>query len=93
MKIKDIILTLICTLTLFVPWTLIPLRSYPWALESPMAEILIYTYAAFMLFSGIFAVLVYSVGKVQNRWMQICALINGLYAVGGTIIFVMILLS
>ena len=51
---KNKILTAISTIMLFVPWTILPLRTFDWALESPVAEIMIYSYAAFMIFSGIF---------------------------------------
>lgn len=48
------ILTAISTIMLFIPWTILPLRTFDWALESPVAEIMVYSYAAFMIFSGIF---------------------------------------
>ena len=67
---------------LFVPWTILPLRTFDWALESPVAEIMIYSYAAFMIFSGVFSILAYTKGKVKNKWMQVYTVINGIYAVG-----------
>lgn len=51
---KNKILTAISTIMLFIPWTILPLRTFDWALESPVAEIMVYSYAAFMIFSGIF---------------------------------------
>ena len=36
---KNKILTAISTIMLFVPWTILPLRTFDWALESPVAEI------------------------------------------------------
>lgn len=80
---KTKILTTINTLMLFVPWTILPLRSFDWALESPVAEIMIACYAAFMIFSGVFTGLSYVKAKVQNNLMKVCLIINGLYAVGG----------
>ena len=50
---KNKILTTISTIMLFVPWTILPLRMFDWALESPVAEIIISCYAAFMIFSGV----------------------------------------
>lgn len=47
---KNKILTAISTIMLFVPWTILPLRTFDWALESPVAEIMVYSYAAFMIF-------------------------------------------
>lgn len=74
---------------LFVPWTILPLRTFDWALESPVAEIMIYSCAAFMIFSGIFTVAAYIKGGVKNKLMQICTVINGLYAVGAIAIICM----
>lgn len=84
---KQAILTTICTLMLFLPWTILPLRSLPWALESPTAEIMISCYAAFMLFSGIFTAVVYAKEKIQHTLMKLCVVINGIYALGGIIAF------
>lgn len=67
---------------LFIPWTILPLRSFDWALKSPAAEIMILSYAAFMIFSGIFSILVYTKGKVKSKLMQVCVAINSIYAVG-----------
>lgn len=35
-----------------------------------------------MVFSGIFSVLAYTAGNVKNKWMQLCMVINCIYAVG-----------
>ena len=51
---KNKILTAISTIMLFIPWTILPLRTFDWALESPVAEIMIYSYAAFMIFRYLF---------------------------------------
>ena len=88
---KDKLCTAISAIMLFVPWTILPLRTFDWALESPAAEIIIYSYAAFMIFSGIFSVAVYAAGKVKNKWMQVCMVINCLYAVGAVGIVGMIM--
>lgn len=90
---KNKICTAIATMTLFVPWTILPLRTFDWALESPVAEIMIYSYAAFMVFSCIFSVLAYTKGKVKNKWMQVCTVINGIYAVGAIAILCMAITS
>ncbi len=86
---KNTILTAISTIMLFVPWTILPLRSFDWALKSPVAEIMIYSYAAFMIFSGIFSILVYTKGKVKSKLMQICVVINNIYAIGAIAIIAM----
>ncbi|MGI6275167.1 MAG: hypothetical protein ACOYJ5_06370 [Acutalibacteraceae bacterium] len=83
---KNKICTTIATIMLFAPWTILPLRTFDWALESPVAEIMVYSYAAFMIFSGVFSVLAYTKGRVKNKWMQVCTVINGIYAVGAVAI-------
>lgn len=79
---KNKILTAISTLMLFVPWTILPLRQFSWALESPVAEIMIASYAIFMVVSGVFTVVSYVLGA-KNSLMKICLVINGLYGVAG----------
>lgn len=86
---KNKILTAVNTLMLFVPWTILPLRSFDWALKSPAAEIMISCYAAFMIFSGVFTLLSYVKAKAQNNLMKVCLIINGLYAIGGVAAFAM----
>ena len=79
---KSKILTAVSVVMLFVPWTILPLRGFDWALQSPVAEIMIYSYAAFMVFSGIFSILVYTRGKVKSKLMQVCDAVNSIYAIG-----------
>ena len=86
---KNKILTAISTIMLFIPWTILPLRSFDWALESPVAEIMIFSYAAFMIFSGIFSILAYTKGKVKSKLMQVCDASNSIYAVGAIAIIAM----
>lgn len=89
---KNKILTTISTIMLFIPWTILPLRTFDWALESPVAEIMISCYAAFMIFSGVFTIISYVKEKVQNNLMKVCLVVNGLYAVGGIAAFAMMVL-
>ena len=35
-----------------------------------------------MIFSGIFSVLACAAGNVRNKWMQMCTVINCIYAAG-----------
>ena len=83
---KNKLCTAVSTLMLFIPWTIYALRSFDWALESPAAEIIVDSYAAFMIFSGIFSVFSYTAWKVKNKWMQICVAVNCIYAVGAAAI-------
>lgn len=84
---KTKILTAVSAIMLFVPWTILPLRTFDWALESPVAEIMIACYAAFMIFSGVFTIISYIKAKAQSNLMKVCLVVNSLYAVGG-IVFV-----
>ena len=86
---KNKILIAVSAIMLFVPWTILPLRSFDWALKSPVAEIMIYSYAAFMIFSGIFSILAYAKGRVKSKLMQVCVVINSIYAVGAIAIIAM----
>lgn len=79
---KEKILTAVSTLMIFIPWTILPLRTFNWALESSAAEIIVYSYAAFMVFSGIFTLLSYTTAGVKNNLMKICLVITLMYAVG-----------
>lgn len=89
---KNKILTIISTIMLFVPWTILPLRMFDWALESPAAEIMISCYAAFMIFSGIFTILSYAKGKARSNIMKVSLVVNSLYAVFGVFALGMIYL-
>ena len=77
------LLTAIAGLMMFLPWTILILRQYEWALQSPAAEIMIGSYAVFMIFSVAFTFAVYMKGKVQNNLMKICLVVNEIYAVFG----------
>ncbi len=88
---KSKILTFISTLMMFMPWSIFPLRTLDWALESPAAEIILSCYAAFMIFSGIFTIASYIKAKVENNLMKICLLVNSLYAVVGVAAFGMMM--
>ena len=82
---KNKILTAVSTIMLFIPWTILPLRAFDWALESPVAEIIIACYSAFMIFSGVFTIISYVKAKAQNNLMKVCLIVNSLYAVAGVV--------
>ncbi len=86
---KHKLITVVSTLMLFIPWTILYLRSFQWALEMPVAEIMIACYATFMIFSGIFTVISYTMVKVRNNLMKVCLIVNSLYAAGGAAALVM----
>ncbi|WP_167958241.1 hypothetical protein [Anaerosporobacter faecicola] len=89
---KERIITLISTIMMCVPWTILPLRMNQWALKSPTAEIMIASYAAFMILSGVFTVWAYTKGNVKNGLMKLCVVMNSVYSVGGLVAFAMMLL-
>lgn len=88
---KNKILTAVSTIMLFIPWTILPLRTFDWALESPAAEIMIACYAVFMIFSGVFTIISYVKAKAQSNLMKVCLVVNGLYAVAGVVFLGMII--
>ena len=90
---KNKILTAVSAVMLFVPWTILLLRTFDWALESPAAEIMIYSYAAVMIFSGVFSILAYTKGRVKSKLMQVCVAINSIYAVGAVAIIAMSIMT
>lgn len=89
---KNKILTAICTMMLFVPWTILLLRTFDWALKSPVAEIMISSYAVLMIFSGVFTIISYVKADVQNNLMKVCLIVNSLYAIGGAVALGMMVL-
>ena len=82
---KNKILTAVSAIMFFVPWTILPIRTFDWALESPVAEIMIACYSAFMIFSGVFTIISYVKAKAQNNLMKVCLIVNSLYAVAGVV--------
>ena len=89
---KNRVLTGLCVVMLFLPWSILLLRTHAWALQSPAAEILIAGYAVFMIFSGIFTLFVYRNSAVRGLVIKICLLINGLYALAGAAALAMMFL-
>ena len=86
MKMRDRIVTAVCIPMAIIPWTILILRQHAWALESPTGEIIIFSYAAFMVISGIFTTICYSKGKVKNTAMRLCAVVNVIYAIAAVCI-------
>ena len=91
-RMKNNVLMIICCIMIFIPWTILPLRSFDWALESPVAEIMISCYATFMILSGFFTIISYVKLKVQNHLMKICLVINSLYGAFGIVAVGMMIL-
>ena len=83
---KNKIINTISTIMMLVPWSILLIRRNDWALQSPAAEIIIGSYIAFMIFSGVFTTLNYTKGRVKNTWMQVCLVVNNIYAFAGVFI-------
>ena len=80
---KNKILTAISTIMLFVPWTILPLRTFDWALESPgSGDYGLQLRRLYDFFQVSFSILSYTKGKVKSKLMQVCVVINSIYAVG-----------
>ena len=88
---KNKILTAVSTMMMFVPPTILFLRSFEWALESPTAEIMISCYLVFMIVSGVFTIVVYIKKNVRNNLMKVCLMINSLYAAVGIVMMGMMI--
>lgn len=87
---KEKIYTAVCTIMIFVPWSILILRLFDWALKSPTAEIMITCYGLFMIFGGIFTAFAYGGKKIQNTLMKICLVINSIYGVAAAAILISI---
>lgn len=82
-------MTAVSAVLMLFPWTILPLRGFEWALQSPAGEILISLYAAIMILGGIFTSWAYAKKGAQSGLMKVCMVVNGLYMVGGAAAFVM----
>lgn len=80
---KQNLLTGTCLAMVPLPWTILYLRQFAWALESPVAEIMLAAYALFMIFSGGFTIWAYMKKGVRNGLMKACVIVNSLYGAGG----------
>ena len=66
MNVREKILTGIATGMMGVPWTLLILRAFDWARQSPVAE-------------RIFALVAYAVSARKSGLLKVCVAVNGLY--------------
>lgn len=73
------------------PYTIFLIRAQAWALESPIAEITILCYSLLMIVGGVFTLISYQKWKIQQLIMKLCLVINGLYALVGFVILMMLL--
>lgn len=90
---KNKVIQIISTIMMFLPWTILILRTQQWALESPTAEIMIICYCVLMIIIGIFTLVGYNKFKVQTTLMKVCIVINTLYAVAGVGFLVLLVIQ
>lgn len=90
---KNKICTTIATIMLFVPWTILPLRTFDWALETPAAQIIVICYALLMIFSGFFTIHMYRTGRGKGLWMQICTIVCVIYAAAAVAILALMVVN
>ena len=83
---KEKVITAVSLITCFVPWSILYLRTFDWALESPAAEISIIGYCLFMIAGGIFAIAAYKRKAARGTLMQLCVAVNGIYAAAGVVL-------
>ena len=89
---KSKILTIVSSIMVLIPWSILPLRIYTeWAMD--YAHIMIPCYAVFMILSGIFTILAYTAGNVKNAAMKVCFVINSAYAFFGTAVITMMIIQ
>ncbi|GBD68921.1 hypothetical protein [Tetragenococcus halophilus] len=88
---KDKLITVMNTLVVFIPWTILPIRMFDWALKSPNAENIILGYAIFMIIGGIFTILTYSRIEEKSNLLKICLIVNSFYLCFGLFALGMVL--
>lgn len=88
---KNRLFTIMNIFFIFVPWSILPLRTNAWALESPAAQIIIASYALFMVGCGVFAIFCYTRQGIRHTIMKICLVVHLLYMAGGGTALIMML--
>lgn len=79
---KGNVVNIMNSLIVLVPWAIIPIRKFDWALVTPNAERIILGFAIFMMIGGIFTIVTYPKGR-KNNYSRICLVINSLYLLFG----------
>ena len=85
--------SLVSTILLLFPWTILPLRTFVWALETPAAQIIVICYALLMIFSGFFTIHMYRTGRGKGLWMQICTIVCVIYAAAAVAILALMVVN
>ncbi len=88
---KEKICSALAALLSLLPWGLLLVRRYPWALESPAAELLIGGTAVLMILLGVFTALCCIKGKMRGILIRFCFAVDLLYAAFGAAVLLMML--
>ena len=67
---------------ILVPWTILILRQYDFALQSPTAEIIIAAYCVFIAAAFTFSVTMYAKKKMRDVLSSIALVVNSIYLAG-----------
>ncbi|MDN6731802.1 MAG: hypothetical protein L0L58_10745 [Tetragenococcus koreensis] len=76
---KDKLINIIDSLVVLIPWTILPIRMFDWALKSPNAENIILGYAIFMIIGGVFTILTYPRVDEKSNLLKIYLVVNSFY--------------
>ncbi len=89
MQVK--LINIINSLVVLIPWTILPVRMFDWALKSPNAGNIILGYAIFMIVGGIFTIITYPKIEEKFNLLKICLVVNSFYLCFGLFAGAMVL--
>lgn len=89
---KQKLLTIISSLLVLLPWLSLLLKKWSKLPGTLAVDITILVCAVLLILIGIFTILAYCKGRVQNAVMKICLIINSIYALCGVTTIGMMLL-
>lgn len=73
----------------FVPWTILILRQYDFALQSPAAELIIAAYCVYIAAAFVFSLILYAKKKMRDVLCGIALVLNGIYLAGTAVLVCM----
>lgn len=85
-KKKISAMSVISLMTVLLPWTILYVRTYDFALVSPWAEIIIGIYSLLILCFFAFSAFVYFGKKRKDVIAALALMVNGIYAVGTVVL-------
>lgn len=79
-------LSAVSLVTVLIPWTILYVRTYEFALRSPWAEIIIGIYCGVILLLFAFSLFVYAGKKHKDILAALAVTIHGIYALGTLVV-------